>query len=94
MTDIGQDNLKAMFITAARRLALLALLSGTKVLYRVGLQGQLDTGPGVFKLVPELAAQAGHTLYMLDTTAAWLTSAKKDGLTDLKSSVTQQGDQG
>ena len=56
---------------------------------QVGLQkGSSTQVPGVFKLVPKLAAQSGHTLFMLDATATLSDISQEDGLTEFEISVT------
>ncbi len=75
-----------MFITAAVIDSTTGITVGTKVLYRLACKGQLDTGAWCIPGLPKLAA-SGSTLYMLDTTATLLASAKKDVLTEFEISM-------
>ncbi len=92
--SIGQDNLRisclAMFITAAARrlVGTTGVTVGTKVLYRTDAKGSSTRCLVYSELVPKLAAQAGHTLYMLDTTATLSDISQEDGLTEFEISVT------
>ncbi len=86
VTDIGQDNPQEyrarLFITATRRLALLALLSVQKVLYRL----VLGSGACVFKLV-EIAARGSYVAHARHW-RQWSDISQEDGLTEFEIKVT------
>ena len=94
MTDIGQDNLKNIvpgyvYNSGETIDGTTGITVGTKGAVQVGLQkGSSTQVPGVLKLVPKLAAQAGHTLFMLDATATLSDISQEDGLTEFEISVT------
>jgi len=94
VTDIGQDNLKNIvpgyvYDSGETIDGTTGVTVGTKGAVQVGLQkGSSTQVPGVFKLVPKLAAQAGHTLFMLDAMATLSDISQEDGLTEFEISVT------
>ena len=85
VTDIGQDNLKNIVPGYVYDNG--ETIDGTTGV-TVGAKGSSTQVPGVFKLVPKLAAQAGHTLFMLDATATLSDISQEDGLTEFEISVT------
>jgi hypothetical protein len=94
VTDIGQDNLKNIvpgyvYDSGETIDGTTGVTVGAKGAVQVGLQkGSSTQVPGIFKLVPKLAAQAGHTLFMLDAMATLSDISQEDGLTEFEISVT------
>ena len=93
VTDIGQENLKNIvpghvYDNGEAIDNTTGITAGTGGAVQVGLKkGSSAQVPGTLKLVPKLASQAKHTIYVLDADATLTDWSIEDGLTEYEITV-------
>ena len=94
ITDIGQENLKNIVpghVYDNGEAITTGITAGTGGAVQVGLKkGSSTQVPGTLKLVPKLASQAKHTIYILDADATLTDWSLEDGLTEYEVTVNGQ----
>lgn len=96
VTDIGQENLKNIvpghvYDNGEAIDNTTGITAGTGGAVQVGLKkGSSTQVNGVLKLVPKLASQAKHTIYILDADATLTDWSLEDGLTEYEVTVNGQ----
>lgn len=96
ITDIGQENLKNIvpghvYDSGESIDGVTGVTAGTNGAVQVGLKKSSSTQVnGTFKLVPKLASQAKHTIYILNADATLTDWSIEDGLTEYEITVNGQ----
>lgn len=96
VTDIGQENLKNIvpghvYDNGEAIDNTTGITAGTGGAVQVGLKkGSSTQVSGTLKLVPKLASQAKHTIYVLDADATLTDWSLEDGLTEYEVTVNGQ----
>ena len=94
ITDIGQANLEKivpghLYAQGDSIDGVTGVTVGEKGAVQVGIKKSTSQQvPGVLKLVPRIAAQAGRTRYMLNAESTITDTSEEDGLTEYTISVT------
>lgn len=96
ITDIGQENLSKivpghLYASGETIDGVTGVTVGDKGAVQVGIKkSSSQQVPGILKLVPRIAAQAGRTRYMLNAESTITDTSEEDGLTEYEISVTGQ----